>query len=70
MCKYLKNKCHKCGYIFQYSQRDIYEQMGLFESEYFVVCAKCGKHIKLGVDEVRYLTTGRKKDVAENGKME
>lgn len=52
MCKYLKNKCHKCGYVFQYSSQDIYEQTGLFESEYFVVCAKCGKHIKLGAEEV------------------
>lgn len=70
MCKYLKNKCHKCGYVFQYSYQDIYEQIGLFENEYFVVCAKCGKHIKLGIEEVQYLTIGRKKDVAKNGKME
>lgn len=52
MCKYLKNKCHKCGYVFQYSYQDIYEQIGLFENEYFVVCAKCGKRIKLGIEEV------------------
>lgn len=70
MCKYLKNKCHKCGYVFQYSHQDIYEQIGLFESEYFVVCAKCGKHIKLGIEEVQYLMIGHKKDIAKNGKME
>lgn len=70
MRKYLNNKCHKCGHIFQYSCQDIYEQTGLFESEYFVMCAKCGKHIKLGIEEVQYLTIGRKKDIAQNGKME
>ena len=56
--------------MFQYSTQDINEQTGVFESEYFVVCAKCGKHIKLGAEEVQYLTIGRKKDIAENGKME
>ena len=70
MCKCLKNKGDKGGYVFQYSYQDIYEQIGLFENEYFVVCAKCGKHIKLSVEEVQYLTIGRKKDIAKNGKME
>ena len=70
MYKHLNNKCPKCGYTFQCLQRGIYEQIGLFESEYFVVCAKCGEHIKLSIEEVRYLTIGRKKDIAQNGKME
>ena len=70
MCKYLTNKCSKCGYVFQYSHKDIYEQTGLFESEYFVICAKCGKHIKLGTEEIQYLTIGYKKSIAKNGEKE